>query len=215
MHQINAMNKLAPQVLSVDFRLEDSIPKMAKKAIAMIPGQSAAAIIGFSMGGMVAMEIARQAPQRISKLALLNSNFHADLADRRASRIQHLEQATSMGMAYVIRQFYLDRYLHQPSLRAEELIINMATELGTACFKAQVEALSTRQESGTTLERIHKPALILGGNQDNLCPPEIQATMHQMIEGSELVMLDDCGHFSMLEKPQDVNDALRNWYLKD
>ena len=82
-------------------------------------------------------------------------------------------------------------------------------------FKAQIEALSTRQESGTTLERIHKPALILGGNQDNLCPPEIQATMHQMIEGSELVMLDDCGHFSMLEKPQDVNDALRNWYLKD
>ena len=209
------MNKLAPQVLSVDFRLENSISQMAKKAIAMIPGQSAAAIIGFSMGGMVAMEIARQAPQRISKLALLNSNFHADLADMRATRNKHLERAASMGMEYVIRQFYLERYLHQPSLSVEELIINMATELGTACFKAQIEALSTRQESGTTLERIHKPALILGGNQDNLCPPEIQATMHQMIEGSELVMLDDCGHFSMLEKPQDVNDALRNWYLKD
>ena len=209
------MNKLAPQVLSVDFRLENSISQMAKKAIAMIPGQSAAAIIGFSMGGMVAMEIARQAPQRISKLALLNSNFHADLADRRATRIQHLEQATSMGMAYVIRQFYLERYLHQSAPGAEQLIINMATELGTACFKAQIEALSTRQESGTTLERIHKPALILGGNQDSLCRSEIQTRMHHMIEGSELVMLDDCGHFSMLEKPQDVNDALRNWYLKD
>ena len=215
MHQIKAMNKLAPQVLSVDFRLEDSIPQMAEKAIAMIPGKSTAAIIGFSMGGMVAMEIARQAPQRINKLALLNSNFHADIADRRVSRYQHLEHATSMGMEYVIRQFYLERYLHQPSPSVEKLIINMATKLGTACFKAQINALSTRQESGTTLECIHKPALILGGNQDSLCPPEIQATMHQMIEGSELVMLENCGHFSMLEKPQDVNDALRNWYLKD
>ncbi|GAG96639.1 unnamed protein product [marine sediment metagenome] len=209
------MNKLAPLVLSVDFRLEDSISQMAKKAIATIPGKSAAAVIGFSMGGMVAMEIARQAPQRISKLALLNSNFHADLADRRATRAQHLEQTASMSMGNVIRQFYLERYLHQPSLRAEELIINMATELGTACFKAQIKALSTRQASGATLKRIHKPALILGGNQDSVCPPEIQARMHQMIEGSELVMLDDCGHFSMLEKPQDVNDALRNWYLSD
>ena len=209
------MNKLAPQVLSVDFRLEDSIPQMAEKAIAMIPGKNAAAIIGFSMGGMVAMEIARQAPQRISKLALLNSNFHADLADRRAARCQHLEQAASAGMEHIIRQFYLERYLHQPSLRAEELIINMATELGTACFKAQIEALSTRQESGTTLERFHKPALILGGDQDGLCPPEIQVSMHQMIEGSDLVMLENCGHFSMLEKPKDVNNALHNWYLKD
>ena len=209
------MNKLAPQVLSVEFRLEDSISQMAKKAIAMIPAKSTAAIIGFSMGGMVAMEIARQAPQRISKLALLNSNFHADLADRRASRIQHLEQATSMGMAYVIKQFYLERYLHHGAPTAEQLITNMATELGTACFEAQIKALSTRQESSSTLEKIHKPALILGGNQDSLCPPEIQTRMHHMIEGSELVMLGDCGHFSMLEKPQDVNDALRNWYLKD
>ena len=209
------MNKLAPQVLSVDFRLEDSIPQMAKKAIAMIPGKSAAAIIGFSMGGMVAMEIARQAPQRISKLALLNSNFHADLADRRVARTQHLERAASMGMEYVIRQFYLERYLHQPSPSTDELIINMATELGTACFKAQIKALSSREESGSILERMHKPALILGGNQDSLCPPEIQTRMHQMIEGSELVILEKCGHFSMLEKPQDVNDALRNWYLKD
>ena len=72
------MNTLAPQVLGVDFELEDSISLMAEKAIAMIPGDSGAAIIAFSMGGMVAMEIARQAPQRISKLALLNSNFHAD-----------------------------------------------------------------------------------------------------------------------------------------
>ena len=215
MHQIKAMNTLAPQVISVDFELEDSISQMAKKAIAMIPGDSAAAIIAFSMGGMVAMEIARQAPQRISKLALLNSNFHADLADRRAARHQHLEQVASMGMEHVIRQFYLERYLHQPSLRTEELIINMATELGPACFKAQIEALSTRQESSKTLEDFHKPALILGGNQDSLCPPEVQTSMHQMIEGSELVMLENCGHFSMLEKPHDVNNALRNWYLKD
>ena len=196
----------------VEFTLEDSISAMADKAIAHISRQSGAAIVGFSMGGMVAMEIARKAPELIKKLALLNTNYHADYADRRAARIQHLEQALSTGMEDVIRQHYVDRYLHHPKSSARNLIIKMACELGTACFEAQIKALTTRPDSSSTLADISCPTLILSAAQDKLCPPEGQGSMHQMIEGSEIVMLDECGHFAMLENPDAVNMALQKWY---
>jgi pimeloyl-ACP methyl ester carboxylesterase len=132
-------------------------PKWQIWAIDQTRHRDGAAILGFSMGGMVAMEIARKTPQLVKKLALLNTNFHADLNDRKAAREKNLELAKLTGMENVIRHSYLESYLHKPTKGAEDLIVKMACELG---------------------------------------------------------MLQDCGHFSILEQPDMVNDALRKWYLE-
>ena len=204
---------MARRVDAVQFTFEDSISKMADKAVEMISRESGAAIIGFSMGGMVAMEIARRAPELIKKLALLNSNCHADLPDRHSARLRHLKQAKTKGMESVIRQHYLDRYLHQQTTDAGNLIINMAGEIGVDCFEAQIKALASRPDSTTTLSAIKCPTLIMGAQQDQLCPPSEQLRMQAMVEHSDLQILESCGHFSTLEKQDEVNKALLNWYL--
>lgn len=211
--QARELESLAPCITLVEFTLEDHISKMADTAIEKIAPHGAAAIIGFSMGGMVAMEIARKAPQLIGKLALLNSSFLADSSENQAARRAHLQQAKAEGMESVIRQHYLDRYLHRQSATARKLIIDMACELGTASFEAQINAHASRPDSGATLGTIKCPTLILGAANDRLCPLDLQTRMHRLIENSKLQMLDACGHFSMLERPADVNRALRDWYL--
>lgn len=164
---------------------------------------------------MVAMALARRNPGLISKLALLNTNAHAELPERHAARLQHLESARKQGIESLFRQNYLPRYLyrHEPSHR--RLIIEMASELGTSCFKAQIKALATRPDSAQTLEAIDCPTLILGSSQDELCPPSAHRAMHRLVKGSDLVILEECGHFSTLEQADAVSNALVDWYLKD
>jgi pimeloyl-ACP methyl ester carboxylesterase len=212
-HQIKAFKSLASNIDTVQFGLEDSIPKMAETAIKHIQRRKGAAIIGFSMGGMVALEIARRAPELMKKLCLLNSNFGADITGRHLARLQHLEEANSKSMGVMIRRYYLDRYLYKASSDIEELIIEMASKLGTKCFAAQINALAMRQDSSKSLQDIQCPTLILGSTQDQFCPPGLQTQMHQLIKNSTLRILNDCGHFSMLEKPLEVNQALQEWYL--
>ncbi len=211
--QIKELATIAPQVEAVRFNLEDSISKMADTAIETIRPHRTAAVIGFSMGGTVAMEIARKQPELIGKLALINTNYLADSTVNRSARLLHLQQANSEGMERVIRQHYLHRYLHKHSVTAQKLIVDMARELGPACFAAQIKAHASRPDSSATLRGIQCPTLILGAEQDGLCPPAVQKQIHQMIKGSELVMLEACGHFSMQERPREVNKALRDWYL--
>ena len=210
--QINALAQVARRVDAVQFTFEDSIAKMADKAIEMISRENGAAIVGFSMGGMVAMEIARTAPELIKKLALLNSNCHADLPDRHCARLRGLEQAKTKGMESVIRQHYLERYLHQQTTDAQNLIINMASEMGATCFEAQIKALASRPDSTITLSGLKCPTLIMGAQQDQLCPPSEQLRMQAIIENSDLQILESCGHFSTLEKQDEVNKALLDWY---
>jgi len=188
--------------------------RMADTAMQHIDPLKGAAIVGFSMGGMVAMEIARLAPRLIKKLALINSNAHADSPDKHLARLKHLEQAESNGMASVIKQHYLDRYLFQTHPVAAQTIIDMAESLGPACFAAQIEALASRPDSSKSLERIHCPTLILGSSHDELCPVTEQKRMQQLLKQCTLKTVNNCGHFSTLEKPAEVNKALTGWYMQ-
>ena len=128
--QVEALAAHAPRIEAVRFTTQDSIAAMAEEAIKHIPAKHGAAIVGFSMGGMVAMEVYRRVPSRVSKLALLNSNHHADLPARKAGREMQLEQIRLMGMEQVMRQHYLPNCLHRPSRAAEDLVVAMAVELG-------------------------------------------------------------------------------------
>ena len=213
--QISALEPLAPSVEVVQFTHESSINEMAALVAQRTPAESGAAIVGFSMGGMVAMALARQDPGLIAKLALLNTNHHAELPGRHAARLKHLEIARTEGMETLFREHYLPRYLYRQDPAHQRVIVDMAIELGADCFENQVKALATRPDSGKTLQAINCPTLILGSSEDELCPARGHVAMNRLVKGSELVLLEACGHFSTLEQPEAVNQALCGWYLRD
>jgi len=212
--QVKALEPLAPRVEVVQFWHERSIEEMAVTVAQRIPPDTAAAIAGFSMGGMVALALARQAPEKIGKLALINSNHHGDRTERRARRLAQLAATTNDELPGLIESDYLPRYLHLQEPEHRALILRMARELGVDCFRAQTAALAGRQNADETLRALDRPTLIIGSTEDPLCPPAIQTEMHRMVEHSELLLLDNCGHFSTLERPAEVSHALCTWYLE-
>jgi pimeloyl-ACP methyl ester carboxylesterase len=213
--QAHALRQVAPSVNVVQFLYEGSIDEMADLVARHISRDTGAAIVGFSMGGMVAMALARLYPDLLKKLALLNTNFHAELPERHAARMKHLADAKTRGIVNVVAKQYIPQYLHLQDPAHRQLLLNMAKELGTGCFEAQLEALATRPDSEETLRGIECPTLILGSDNDVLCPPEQHLRMHRMVRDSDLVLLGSCGHFSTLEQPDAVNSALVNWYSNE
>lgn len=210
---MEALRPFADRVEVVPFSEECSIDEMVETVATRIPGGSRAAIAGFSMGGMVAMALAQKYPHLVAKLALLNTNSHAELPGRHQARVAHLAQARQNGIETVITEHYLPRYLHRQENSHRKLIAKMAAELGVNCFEAQARALANRSDSVSTLEAVDCPTLILGSSNDVLCPPQEHIDMHRMVPHSDLVLLGACGHFSMLERPQAVNSCLVSWYL--
>jgi len=213
-HQIKALEPLASRVEVVQFRRERSIEEMAATVAQRIPTGTAAAIAGFSMGGMVALALARQEPGKIARLALINSNHHGDRPERRTRRLDQLAAATESDLPGLIERDYLPRYLHRQRPGHRALILDMARELGMDCFRAQTAALADRPDASVSLRALDCPTLILGATDDPLCPPPVQLEMHRLAAHSDLVMLGDCGHFSTLERPEAVSDAMRSWYLE-
>jgi len=211
-HQVNALQALTPKVEVVQFRHERSIEEMAATVAQHIPPDNAAAIAGFSMGGMVALALGRQAPEKIAGLALINSNHHGDRPERRTRRLAQLAATTDDELPGLIERDYLPRYLHRQAPEHRTLILDMARELGMECFRAQTEALARRQDAGLTLQSIGYPTLIIGSTEDPMCPPAVQEEMHRLVARSKLLMLDHCGHFSTLERPEAVSRALCDWY---
>jgi pimeloyl-ACP methyl ester carboxylesterase len=213
-HQVKALRPLAGRVEVVSFRHERSIEEMADTVAQRIPPGTPAALAGFSMGGMVALALARQMPERIAKLALINSNHHGDRPERRARRLGQLAATKNNELSGLIERDYLPRYLYRQEPGHRALILDMARELGIDCLRAQTEALASRQDASETLRTLRCPTLIIGSAEDPLCPPSAQLEMHRMLKRSDLLLLGDCGHFSTLERPAAVSGALRNWYLE-
>jgi pimeloyl-ACP methyl ester carboxylesterase len=211
--QVKALGGLAPHVEVIQFRRERSIEEMAATVAKRIPPGTSAAVAGFSMGGMVALALARQAADKIARLALINSNHHGDRPERRSRRLGQLATLTDTGLPRLIEEDYLPRYLHRQRLEHRTLIIDMARELGVECFRAQTAALASRPAASDTLRALACPTLIIGSTQDALCPPAVQIEMHRLAPHSDLLLLGDCGHFSTLERPGAVSHALCGWYL--
>jgi len=211
-HQVKALETIASHVEVVEFRHERSIFQMADTVAERIPDAGRAAIAGFSMGGMVALALAGRHPDRVAKIALINSNCHSEFPERHAARLRDLALARSAGISELIANHYIPNYLYRRESRHQQIILDMATRLGTDCFESQLEALATRPDSREILQNIHCPTLVLGSDHDSLCPPAVQMEMHELANGSDLLLLGDCGHFSTLERPTAVSSALLNWY---
>ncbi len=192
-----------------DLTRHDSVVDMARAVLQDAP--PAFAIAGLSMGGIVAFEIWRQAPDRVSHLALIDTNPHADTFDKRSMRLAQIE----MVMNGKLRELAIDSlkpaYLARSNRDDEKIlgtILDMTLDLGPDVFARQSMALKERPDSVPTLPTISCPTAVICGKEDKLCPVDYHELMADEIPGASLTVADDCGHLATLERPDIVNREL-------
>lgn len=195
---------------AVDFSTESTLCQMSQTVIAKVGGNPFL-LAGFSMGGFVALDILRRVGEKCIGLALLNSNAHADLPGREALRAEHLVQAKTTDLISVVESLYLPNYLARNDDTLEKLILDMAEKCGIETFENQLKVLAARPDCSEFVSSIDIPFLLIGGEQDKLCPPSEQQRISALNHDAQLELLADCGHFSPIEKPQEVSQILANW----
>jgi pimeloyl-ACP methyl ester carboxylesterase len=165
------------------------------------------------MGGYISFEILRKAPERVARLALLDTQARPDTPEQSERRRAQVALANAGKMAEVIDQQYAlmvhPRRLGDHALRA--LALQMGEEIGAAGFARQQQAIMDRPDSRPDLARISCPTLVLVGEQDQLTPPERAREMAEAIPDARLVIVPDSGHLSTLEQPDAVTAALEAW----
>ena len=190
----------------------DSITAMAEAALALADGPLVP--VGISMGGYIAMEMARLAPERLAGIALLNTQHRADPPERRKQREATIDMAQSDRFRGVTRHL-LKSFLSPVAMEDETLVarvIAMAEEVGRENFVLQQRAILGRRDQSDTLGALTVPALVLGGGLDTLTPPQASRDMAELIPDAELVIMEEIGHLSTIEAPDEVTDIL-NAYL--
>lgn len=214
-HQLAGLGDLA-DCTSVEWGTEDSMVEMARAALRQAPGRFSLA--GHSMGGRVALEVFRLAPERVVRIALFNTGYQprpqgAAGEDEERGRLALLAIARSEGMRAMATQ-WLPPMIH-PDRRTDMALVNTIIDMFARktpdTFAAQIRALLGRPDATGVLAQIRCPALLLTGREDGWSPPARHAEMAARISGSQLVVIPDCGHMSMLERPGDVTAALRAW----
>ena len=162
------------------------------------------ALAGLSMGGIVAMEILSQAPERVERLALL------EVAKQRQPQIDAIKKG---HLKEIIRDEMKPNYLFDGVRKTEilKLCMDMALDIGPDVFIRQSIALRERVDQKNTLRSYKGPALVLCGRHDVLCPLERHELMHTLLENSKLKIIEDAGHLPTLEQPKITTIALASW----
>lgn len=212
-HQIAALSAIADCWVP-DCREFDSIEGMASNTLARCPFERFA-VAALSMGGYVAFELIRRAPARISRLALLDTSARPDTPEQTDRRLRLIEIASSGRFATIAELLAPALINHarfdDPELRG--LIRTMAQNTGADAFIRQEHAIMRRSDSRPTLSAIHCPTLILCGRQDTITPYALHQEMASAIPGADMKIIEDCGHLSTLEQPEEVSANLRHWLL--
>jgi pimeloyl-ACP methyl ester carboxylesterase len=189
----------------------DSMEALAANILANAPLRFAVA--GLSMGGIVAMEMLRQAPARITRLALLDTNPRAEVEAVRQRREPQVAKALAGRLDSVMRDEMKPNYLADGPNRKTilDLCMDMALALGPEVFARQSRALAARPDQQATLASYRGPTLILMGEEDRLCPRDRHELMHELIPGSRLAIIPGAGHLPTLEQPERTNAELARW----
>jgi pimeloyl-ACP methyl ester carboxylesterase len=208
--QVAALWRFGP-VTVADHRRHDDMEAIAASILAEAPPRFALA--GLSMGGYIAFAMMRQAPERIAKLALLDTSARPDTPEGKAGREKFIAMAQAGKLDDVVAAL-TPRFLHRSRAGDEGLkriVRDMAAETGVDAFVREQRAIMSRQDSGPLLSQIGCPTLVLVGDGDELTPPNLAQEIAADILGSTLVVVPGCGHLSTLEQPEVVNAALADW----
>ena len=209
--QVERLSEVA-DIWVADHTQSETMAGVARDVLADAPFESFA-LAGLSMGGYICLEMMRQAPRRIQKLALLDTAARADTPEQTKRRHEFIDLA-ERGKFLGITETLMPLLVH-PSRLAEapltDAIKLMAKNVGKDGFIRQQRAIMSRADSRALLATIKCPTLVLCGRQDQLTPLDRHEEMAAGIKGSGLEVLEDCGHMSTMEKPAEVNRALRQW----
>lgn len=188
-----------------------SVAEIAEDILKRAPARFALA--GLSMGGIVAMEILRQAPDRVERIALLDTNPLAETDHVRDRREPQIDKVRNGGLIDVMRDEMKPNYLTDGPERDRilALCMDMAQTLGPDLFVDQSRALQTRPDQSQTLQNSAIPTLILCGREDRLCPVSRHRLMKELMPHATLVIIENAGHLPTLEQPQQTTAALARW----
>ena len=186
----------------------ETIDQMVEYMLDSVSGEII--VIGLSMGGYVAQEAARIAPDRISAIALLSTSAQPDDEARKRQR-HELIKLSEIGRFKGVTPRLLPRFLSAEALEDEAMcqtVMDMAAEIGQKHFTSQQYAIMARRDQRPYLPSFHKPSLVLCGMADELTPPQLSEEMAGLLPRAELVLLDRIGHLSSLEAPEEVTQAI-------
>lgn len=195
-----------------DFTTQDSIADMASSALALVPAEHAVAIAGFSMGGFVASEMLRQAPERIARIALIDTSLRTESPRAAEGREKLLAQARNDFQAAVIDTAGANLHpAHRNDARIVELIRSMSREVGLDGYLRQNHALMNRGDYREELAAIKVPATVICGTSDEMTPPKLSQELADLIPEATLEWIEPAAHMTLLEQPDQVALALRRW----
>ena len=196
-----------------DLTEQETMKDMAASVLRDSPWKEFA-LAGLSMGGYVAQEIMRQAPHRVTRLALLDTRSHPELPEETKRRHQFMKLAQNGRGFTPVTNRMLPLMLHESRVKDAALvniIREMAERTGVEAYIRQQKAIIARPDFRPLLPSIRCPTLVLCGRQDRLTPLENSEQMAAAIPGARLVVVEECGHMSTLERPKEVNRAMRKW----
>jgi len=207
---VPALWRFGPVTVANHIR-DDNMGAIARRILAEAPPRFALA--GHSMGGHIAFEIMRQAPDRVAKLALLSTGARTDpteVTERRRSLV-----ARARGGQYrAVLDEAFPRIVHPSRLgdtALRQLVHDMGDDVGVDAFIRQQTAIINRVDSRPALAWIRCPTLVLAGDADNMAPSALSKEIADGIHGAKLVILDNCGHLPQAEQPEATAAALVEW----
>lgn len=209
--QVPALAPYADVTITVEHTRHDTLAGIARAILDAAPPRFA--LCGLSMGGIIAFEIMRQQPGRVSRLALLDTNARDILADERKVREGRMRLVAN-GHVDVMIGLQLSRFIPLTRLGDEALVdrvLKMVRRVGAATYLRQERALLQRVDSRPSLGAIACPTLVLCGREDSATPLAMSQEIAAAIPGATLEIVEDCGHLSTMERPEAVNAALLRW----
>lgn len=208
--QIDGLSDLA-DIAVADMTRDDTMAGMAQRVLDCTDGTFSLA--GLSMGGYVAMEVMRRAPERVERLALLDTGARADTEEQTIRR-RDLIGLADRGEFKAVSPKLLPLFVHPDRLADKAMvdaISKMADSVGKDAFLRQQQAIMHRPDSRPGLAAIACPTLVVCGREDVLTPPELSEEIAGLVPGADFVLIEGCGHLSTMERRDDVNAALRSW----
>jgi pimeloyl-ACP methyl ester carboxylesterase len=211
MAQIEGLADIA-DIQVADLTQADSFADMAAQVLARAPARFA--LGGLSMGGYLAFEILRRAHTRVERLALLDTSARADTPEQTRKRrmfVAHAKKGKFKGVTPALLPNWVSpkSIARDPSL--PQRVLDMTNRVGADAFCRQVAAIMGRPDSRPMLAEIVCPTLVMCGREDEATPLALSQEMAADIPAAQLCVIEDCGHLSTMEKPEETNEALRRW----
>jgi len=191
---------------------DDNLPAMAQRILGSAPENFALA--GVSMGGMVALEIMRMAPKRrVTRLALVDTRARPDTLAQKVYRCC-VNLLVSILDYQMLSAFSVKSLVHTSATpEVRDALVKMSVRVGAKAYIRQNRAVIAREDLRSVLRRIAVPTVVVVGAEDRMTPLELSQEIHQLIPGSALEIIKDCGHLPPIEKPEIMANILLDLFV--